>query len=385
VGNERDVAVVLSGGAINGVLMELGFLKRLRESPLWDRVGWIFGTSAGALAGTMAALDRIEELEEFLLGLRPDEVFRPNRLWRLPLLGLHEYALPATIEQRIGDLRTLAEELAAAERELVVFASDVTETERPTVHNFELAFSSRDTAPDVMAQAILASAAISTLVLPLRVGDRIATDGAWTRNFPLGYAYNRPEVELIVAFRYVASYPRMGTGPLQRLQRRLRPFRRVPPVRALLAELQEAEARDARGEPAHYVDMITRLMRLSVLRGTDLEEQLADATDLSIRELELLARDLPALVRQHGGSEELARAVEERLAAANFPFRRERALPRITVRAGAEGATLDARIRRGAEWTDDAKRTLIQRGYDLTDAELHRAMSARVEVHAGAP
>jgi hypothetical protein len=26
VGNERDVAVVLSGGAINGVLMELGFL-----------------------------------------------------------------------------------------------------------------------------------------------------------------------------------------------------------------------------------------------------------------------------------------------------------------------------------------------------------------------
>jgi predicted acylesterase/phospholipase RssA len=385
VGNERDVAVVLSGGAINGVLMELGFLKRLRESPLWDRVGWIFGTSAGALAGTMAALDRIEELEEFLLGLRPDEVFRPNRLWRLPLLGLHEYALPATIEQRIGDLRTLAEELAAAERELVVFASDVTETERPTVHNFELAFSSRDTAPDVMAQAILASAAISTLVLPLRVGDRIATDGAWTRNFPLGYAYNRPEVELIVAFRYVASYPRMGTGPLQRLQRRLRPFRRVPPVRALLAELQEAEARDARGEPAHYVDMITRLMRLSVLRGTDLEEQLADATDLSIRELELLARDLPALVRQHGGSEELARAVEERLDAANFPFRRERALPRITVRAGAEGATLDARIRRGAEWTDDAKRTLIQRGYDLTDAELRRAVPAGVGARVGAP
>jgi len=28
---ERDVAVVLSGGAVNGVLMELGFLKRLRD------------------------------------------------------------------------------------------------------------------------------------------------------------------------------------------------------------------------------------------------------------------------------------------------------------------------------------------------------------------
>lgn len=385
MGNERDVAVVLSGGAMNGVLMEVGFLKRLRESPLWDRVGWIFGTSAGALAGTMAALDRIDELEQFLLGLRPDEVFRPNRLWRLPLLGLHEYALPATIDQRIGDLSALAEDLARAERELVVFASDVTETERPTAHNFELVFSSRDTPPDVMAQAILASAAISTLVLPLRVGDRIATDGAWTRNFPLGYAYNRQEVELIVAFRYVASYPRMGTGPLQRLQKRLRPFRRVPPVRALLAELKEAEARDARGEPAHYVDMITRLMRLSVLRGTDLEEQQADATDCSIRELELLSRDLPALVREHGGSDELARAVEERLASANFPFRRERALPRITVRAGADGSALDAAIRRGAEWTDEAKRTLIQRGYELTDAELRRATPASVDARADAP
>jgi predicted acylesterase/phospholipase RssA len=385
VGNERDVAIVLSGGAINGVLMELGFLRRVRESPLWDRVGWIFGTSAGALAGTMAALDRLDELEEFLLGLRPDEVFRPNRLWRLPLLGLHEYSLPETIETRIGDLTLLAAELQGAERELVVFASDVTETERPTEHNFELAYSARETPPVVMAQAILASAAISTLVLPLRVGDRIATDGAWTRNFPLGYAYDRPEVQAIVAFRYVATYPRMGTAPLQRLQKRLRRFRRVPPVRALLAELEEAQARDARGEPAHYVDMITRLMRLSVLRGTALEERMADEADQSIRELERLRRDLDSVVREHGGSRELALAVQERLAAAAFPFGRERALPRITVRAGAEGSALEARIRRGAEWTDDAKRALIQRGYDLTDEELRRAPAELVEAREVAP
>src|SRR5215212_10437170 len=141
---ERDVAVVLSGGAINGVLMELGFLKRLRESSLWPRVGWVFGTSAGALAGTMAALDRIDELEDFLLGLRPDEVFRPNRLWRLPLIGLHEYTLPATIDRKVGDLVALAEELSHAERELVVFASDVTDTEGPAEDNFELAYSSRE-------------------------------------------------------------------------------------------------------------------------------------------------------------------------------------------------------------------------------------------------
>jgi predicted acylesterase/phospholipase RssA len=368
--NGRDVAVILSGGAVNGALMELGFLKRLAESELWPRVGWIFGTSAGALAGTMAALDRIGELEEFLLELRPDDVFRPNRLWRLPLLGLHEYTLPATVQRKIGDLSVLAEELAQAERELVVFASDVTETERPSPNNFELAYSSRTTAPETMAQAILASAAISTLVLPLRVGDRIATDGAWTRNFPLGYAYNRPEIGRIVAFRYLPTYPRMDAAAIARLKRRLRPFSRVPPVRALIAELEEAEARERRGEPAHYIDMITRLMRLTVLRGTALEERYADEADRSIHEFERLCRELPELVRRGGGSEELAEAIEERVLAAEFPFRRERALPRIMVRAGAEGFGLEARLRSGAEWTQDAKRALIERGYELTDREL---------------
>ena len=52
----RDVAVVLSGGGINGALLELGFLRRLSETALWPRVGWMYGTSAGALAGTMATL-----------------------------------------------------------------------------------------------------------------------------------------------------------------------------------------------------------------------------------------------------------------------------------------------------------------------------------------
>jgi predicted acylesterase/phospholipase RssA len=370
VGNERDVALVLSGGAINGVLMELGFLRRVAESALWPRVGWIFGTSAGALAGTMAALDRLDELEEFLLELRPDEVFRPNRLWRLPLIGLHEYALPETIDRKLGDLTALAEELSHAERELVVFASDVTETERASETNFELAYSSRETPPALMAQAILASAAISTLVLPLRVGDRIATDGAWTRNFPLGYAYDRPDVGLIVAFRYLPEYPRFDARGITRLKRRLRPFSRVPPVRALIAELEEAESRDRRGEPAHYIDMITRLMRLSVLRGTALEERFADEADASIREYDRLMRELPDVVRARGGSNELADEIEARLAAADFPFRRERALPRIMVRAGAEGMALEARIRRGAEWTHGAKRALIERGYELTDAQL---------------
>jgi len=58
-----------------------------------------------------------------------------------------------------------------------------------------------------------------------------------------------------------------------------------------------------------------------------------------------------------------------------FPFQRERALPRITVRGREEGVALESRVRRGAEWTEPAKRALIQRGYDLTDAELEEAES----------
>src|SRR4030081_3399733 len=93
---ERDVAVVLSGGAVNGVLMELGFLKRLRESDLWPRVGWIYGTSSGALSGTMAALGLLDALEDFMLRLQPEETFRPHSLWRLPLLGSAHYRLAGT-------------------------------------------------------------------------------------------------------------------------------------------------------------------------------------------------------------------------------------------------------------------------------------------------
>src|SRR5438067_4519137 len=140
---ERDVAVVLSGGAVNGILMELGFLKRLRESDLWPRVGWIYGTSAGALSGTMAALDRLDELEVFMLELQPDDAFRPHSLWRLPLLGSHDYRLPATVAERLGDVEGLAHELAAAPVEVTVFATDVSnDAHGHGVHAYELAYSS---------------------------------------------------------------------------------------------------------------------------------------------------------------------------------------------------------------------------------------------------
>src|SRR5579884_1956126 len=153
--------------------MELGFLQRLRESALWPRVGWIYGTSAGALSGTMAALDRLDDLEEFMLLLQPEDTFRPNSLWRLPLLGSHDYRLPETVAERLGDIVQLARDLVDSPVEVTVVATDVSDDEHGAgQHAYELTYSSRTTPPEVMADAILASAAISALVLPRRVGDR---------------------------------------------------------------------------------------------------------------------------------------------------------------------------------------------------------------------
>ena len=362
---ERDVAVVLSGGAVNGLLMELGFLKRLRETDLWPRIGWIYGTSSGAVTGVMAALDRLDDLEEFMLRLQPEDTFRPHSLWRLPLLGSHDYRLPATVEERLGDFNEIARDLAESPVEVVVFATDVSQDVHGSgPHAYELAYSSRSTPPETMAQAVLASAAVSALVLPRQVGDRIATDGAWVRNFPLGHAYHQPGVELIVSFRYLPRYPRFDAAWLERLRRRLERFPKIPPVRALIAELREAEQRDARGEPAHWGDMIVRLMRVTVQQNTLLEERAAREKDEGLAALAALREDVDAIVRREGGrrGERIAQAVADRFAAAKFPFLGDRLIPRIAVQGTAGEITLEtgpaqsAAVARGREARADRAR-----------------------------
>ncbi len=367
---ERDVAVVLSGGAVNGLLMELGFLKRLRQTDLWPRIGWIYGTSSGAVTGVMAALDRLGELEDFMLRLQPEDSFRPHSLWRLPLLGSHDYRLPATVAEWIGDLTDIARELAESPVEVVVFATDVSaDVPGSGAHAYELSYSSRTTPPETMAQAVLASAAVSALVLPRQVGDRIATDGAWVRNFPLGHAYHQPGVELIVSFRYLPQYPRMSAEWLATLRRRLERFPKLPPIRALIAELREAEQRDERGEPAHWGDMIVRLMRVAVQQNTLLEERVARDKDEALAALAALREDVDTIVRHEAGrrSDRVAEAVGERFAAAQFPFLGDRLIPRIAVQGTAGEITLETGLRKPKPWGEDEKRLLIGRGYALLD------------------
>lgn len=366
------MAVVLSGGGMSAIMLELGFLQRLRESSVWDRVRTFFGASAGALAGTMAVLDRLDDLDSFLIALQPDEAFRANRLWRLPLEGTHDYVLPRTIAERLGDPKATARAIADAEAELVVVVTDITfEAGGEPAHRlFERAYSSKETPPDEMADAVLASSAISSLVLPLVVGERVATDGGWVRNFPLGYAYDRPEVELIVAFRYESQFPVIGPGGLAAAARRLRRVSKLPPARAVASGFEDAVDRHARGLPPHIVDIFSRLSRVAIIRNTAVEELVADWRDRSVSELGRLREDIGALV---DGDPRLAAAVEERFAQAEFPFQHDRLVPRIMVRGGAGEDTLDPGFRRPKPWTVEAKRRLQQRGRELTDEALRAA------------
>lgn len=371
----RDLAVVLSGGGINGVLLELGFLERLRESPLWPRVGWIYGTSAGALSGTMATLDRLDDLRTFLLELRAEEVFRPRRVWQLPG-GLHDYTLPGTIAARLGPADELAGALAKAEIELVVFATDVsTYPAEAEAGHYELAFSSHATPTETMAQAILASAAISALVLPVRVDGVVATDGGWVRNFPLEHAYRNPRVHGIAAFRYVASYRPSDVGYLERLRERLERFRAVPPVRALLAEVRLAEERARRGEPAHYAELIVRLMRVAIARNTVLEERLAEDRETSVTELQRVRNEIldAAVASAPPWRRRRLRAeLEAIFASARFPFRHDRHVPLLVVRGTPGEDGLDPTFRADPPWPVEQKQALIERGYRLADEELAR-------------
>jgi predicted acylesterase/phospholipase RssA len=242
---------------------------------------------------------------------------------------------------------------------------------------YELAYSSHEVPPETMARAVLASAAITALVLPLPVGDRIATDGGWVRNFPLGAALDRPEVELVVAFRYIPKYPHLGIEALARLRRRLHRFRAVPPVRAFIAELDEAEARERRGEPIHLGDMMLRLMRVAIQHNTALDERLADEREQAIQEVESLRADLVKIAADNarpGRRGRAARAVEERFARTALP----RSVKRITVRGSGGAESLEQSFRGTKEWTEHAKRGLIERGYAAADAEL-RAYTDAIE------
>lgn len=370
-----DTALVLSGGSVNGIYLQLGFLQVIRESDLWPAVGWVYGTSAGAFSGWAAARDAIDEHERFLMDMQPQDVFAAHDLWRTPFLGLHHYALPDTVAERLGDPVEMARALRDGPRELTVVTIDIglspesARSEDP----YERAFSSRRDSPESFAAALFASGAISTFVLPLRIEESVYGDGGWVRTFPLAYAYREPSVHRIVGCRYRSSAVGFtGTG-LHSWHHRMSRLSRVKMTRGVTAELRDAIERQSRGEPMHLIDTISRLSHIAVSRNSDLELQLADERDRSLQALhdvrEQMREAIDAASRGRQRTELLA-ALDEAVDSADFPFRRSRVVPRLVVDLTTpEDVRLDV-TRSRATWSDEDKLALIRHGRRLTETAL---------------
>ena len=211
------------------------------------------------------------------------------------------------------------------------------------------------------------------ILLPISVDGRIATDGGWVRNFPLEHAYRNPGVAAIAAFRYVPSYPLRDTGYLERARERLERFRAVPPVRALLAEVQRAQERASHGEPAHYGELIVRLMRVAFARNAVVEERLAAERETSVAELRVLREDVTEIAAAAAAPwrrRRLRSELDARFASAKFPFRHDRHVPTLIVRGTAGTDSLDPTFRGETPWPVERKRALIARGYALADEAL---------------
>ena len=73
-------------------------------------------------------------------------------------------------------------------------------------------------------------------------------------------------------------------------------------MRALLAEVRLAQERAARGEPAHYGELIVRLMRVAFARNAVVEERLAAERETSVAELHSLREDVTRRRARSSGS-----------------------------------------------------------------------------------
>ena len=226
------------------------------------------------------------------MGMQPEDVFEAHDLWRAALVGLHRYTLPETVAERLGDPVELARRLRAGPRELTVVTTDIglSPDSARSDDPFERAFNSRQESPETLAAAVFASAAISTFVLPLRIGESVYADGGWVRNFPLAYAYREPAVQRIVGGRYRASASGFAGSGLHSWHHRMSRLARMRVARGVTAELKEAIERQTRGEPMHLIDTISRLSHIAVYRNSDLEVQLADERDRSLQALARRAR-----------------------------------------------------------------------------------------------
>ena len=345
---------------------------------LWARVGWIYGTSAGALSGTMAALDRLDDLEEFLLGLQPADAFRPRPVWQFPggLARLHaprddrrphRLARPssaprcATARHRARRLRDRRRRLPGRRRRPRLRARVLLAVDRAGGDGSRDPRVGRDQRPRAPGRA-------------RRRASRPTAAGCGTSRSSTRTATPRsprsPRSATSRATRRPTPHSSNGRASGSSASA---PF--LPCARCWRRSGSRRSA-SARGEPAHYGELIVRLMRVAFARNAVVEERLAAERETSVAELRRLREDVTRAAlaaaapwRRKRLARRARRALRRR--ALPLPARPPCCRPSSSARQPAStastrrsAATRRGRTSRSAPWSSAATR--------LTDAS-HRA------------
>ena len=157
----KKIGLVLSGGGAKGAA-EIGALKVIEKQGI--HIDYIAGTSIGAIVGSMyAAGYTVEELEQFILTLNPDDAKSSPAIKKILGNFLQNKGVTTFADLKIpfrcvaADTKTLSE---------VVFKDGN------------------------LLDAVMASAAIPVMYDNVHIGDQILVDGGIYNNLPVDVAIN---------------------------------------------------------------------------------------------------------------------------------------------------------------------------------------------------
>lgn len=364
---EKTVVLVLSGGALEGGLRQVGFLKAIKETELWPKVGRIVGVSVGAFTGALALLDRIDLLEKTLMEIQPYHLYRrfnPLKAFSRILFsyGWNETLIELSLKKVFGiDPLQTAKEISQAESELLVIVTPLGQNNNSNAHGkplrrFERAYSSKEVAPEVMMQAIFASGTIPVMVSPHPIQEQLGVDGGWIANLPLTYAYDYPDVETIIAHWSVPT-----PSPLPKQKRSI--FPQVLPWAHLILHLAFFQMRQRDEREIFVAKEKTKDVRTWI----ELKERMNEVIDY-IDSCEEISPDTKKLLQTR---------IRRILANAKFSFRKGKDRPIDPIIVVAERSNLlsapplfSLKSSKRFFIPDDIKRELIQIGYDDTKQAL---------------
>lgn len=350
-----SIGLAFSGGSVEGFMQSLGCALAWRDHGL-QKPRRIAATSGGVFAAIAMVLDIEDQAREMVL----DEAFQAEKIfakvpWHdVPLKGFQEYVFGDTVEAYFGNARGLVEELCSRSdtTELIVVTTPLRRSagsvRGTNARPFEEHFSSAECAPDVMFDAIWASAAMPS-AYPYVLKGRPYTDGGFSRWYPLGVACRG--VDIGIGFCYQIDIPKFSDSrTADRLERWLHVVARVPKIRDAIAQMR---SRASSNLPATYFDVYERIIKMHIWRDMEIEETWATRQENQRIMLRQIAEET-------GQPEIVWAAMKE-----HAPHLAEIA-PHRTIFTSASTGNVNINLRKNVPWTRSQKEAAIQHGYQKT-------------------